>query len=218
MTLPRSMRRVPIIRDLRVAIPAIATLALILLPTLTREGQRAATPPGPYVVTDLGTLGTVQSAQAYGINDAGQVVGAAAGRAFLWQNGVMTDLNTVAGTKGSAAAINNVGQIVGGSTITAPNSPGHPVLWENGVMTDLTPDQAGSAGGINDLGEVVGTFNDWTGFLWRNGAITNLGQLGGGGSSPSDINDAGQVVGSSYSTQVTDCSGPWRTPFSGRTA
>ena len=39
------------------------------------EGQRAAAPPGPYVVTDLGTLGAVQSAQANDINEAGQVVG-----------------------------------------------------------------------------------------------------------------------------------------------
>ena len=154
------------------------------------------------MLTDLGTFGTVQSAQANGINDAGQVVGGAAGRAFLWQNGVMTDLNTVAGTKGSAAAINSAGQIAGGSTITA-GSTGHAVLWVNGVMTDLTPGQGSSAAGINDLGEVVGTLSDWTGFLWRNGTITSLGQLAGGASSASDINDAGQVVGWSHSTHVT---------------
>ena len=84
----------------------IATLALILFPTLTMEGQRAAAPPGPYVVTDLGTLGAVQSAQAYSINDDGQVVGYAANHAFLWQNGVMTDLGTLGGNSSGASAIN----------------------------------------------------------------------------------------------------------------
>jgi len=95
----------------------IATLALILLPTLTMDGQRAAAPPGPYVVTDLGTLSAIQSAQAYNINEAGHVVGYAASHPFLWQDGVMTDLTTVAGNRGQALAINNVGQIAGSSTI-----------------------------------------------------------------------------------------------------
>jgi probable HAF family extracellular repeat protein len=72
---------------------------------------------------DLGTLpGDVASA-GVGINDAGAVVGlsvAATGdtRAFLWQNGVMTDLNTLI-PGGSplvlmyAGAINSSGAIVG---------------------------------------------------------------------------------------------------------
>ncbi len=98
---------------LRAAIASITTLAFILLPTLAREGSRAAVPPGPYAVTDLGTFGAVQSAQAYDINDAGQVVGYAATHAFLWQNGVMTDLGTLGGNASAGQAINAVGQIAG---------------------------------------------------------------------------------------------------------
>ena len=77
------MHRRRIIRRLRVMTVKIATFAVILLPTLaTIDGHPPPALPGPYMVTDLGTFGTVQSAQAHGINDAGQVVGYAATHAF----------------------------------------------------------------------------------------------------------------------------------------
>ena len=182
---------------------ALATFALILFPTLGKERSRAAAPPGPYAVTDLGTLRTIQSAHANDINELGQVVGSAAGRAFLWQNGVMTDLGTLGGNSNGAWSINEIGQVVGVASTAAP-STGHAVLWDNGVITNLTPGQVGSASAINDHGQVVGTLSaSWTGFLWDNGVMTDLGRLGNGGTTASDINNAGQVVGSSSSTQVT---------------
>jgi probable HAF family extracellular repeat protein len=51
-------------------------------------------------IQDLGTLGTDAFSGAFGINDSGQVVGQSIdsngfSRAFIWQNGVMTDLNTL---------------------------------------------------------------------------------------------------------------------------
>jgi probable HAF family extracellular repeat protein len=76
-------------------------------------------------MTDLGTLGGSGSA-AYGINDQGQVVGESGTssgslRPFLWQEGVMTDLNSLVSngsgwTLLNATAINNGGQIVGNGT------------------------------------------------------------------------------------------------------
>jgi len=160
------------------------------------------------VVTDLGTFDGVQSAQASDINDAGQVVGAARTHAFLWQNGVLTDLGTLGGNSSGAAAINAFGQVVGGAT-TAPPSTGHAVRWDNGVITNLTPGQASSAIGINDSGQVIGTLSaNWTAFLLDNGVITDLGHLGNGGTSASAINNAGQVVGSSRSTLWSELLGP----------
>jgi len=56
---------------------------------------------------------------AYGINDHDQIVGSSRGRGFLWQDGVMYDLNdcldnSAAGwSVGAATAINSSGQIVG---------------------------------------------------------------------------------------------------------
>ena len=84
---------------------------------------------------DLGTLpGDVMSI-AYGINQAGQIVGqsiAADGtsRAFLWQNGVMTDLNTLIPSGSTlsllyANDINDHGEIVGQAyDSTTTDTPG----------------------------------------------------------------------------------------------
>jgi probable HAF family extracellular repeat protein len=69
-------------------------------------------------VTDLGTLAGGNS-QANAINALSQIVGNSDGSAFIWENGVMTDLNSLvnlglAGIKlVSANAINDSGWIVG---------------------------------------------------------------------------------------------------------
>jgi probable HAF family extracellular repeat protein len=173
-----------------------AALTLILLPSLRTDGLQSAAPPGPYVVTDLGTFGGVQSAHAHDINDAGQVVGIARTHAFRWQNGEMTDLGTLGGTSSSASAINGVGQVVGSASTAAPSTT-HAVRWDDGATTNLTPGVPSSATGINDAGQVIGNFTNARAFLWDNSVITDLGQLGNGGAFASDINNARQIVGSS---------------------
>lgn len=74
-------------------------------------------------IRNLGTLPGDVSSEAHGINDRGQVVGvscAADGscRAFLWENGVMKDLNTLVapgypGVLTTAQDINDRGEITG---------------------------------------------------------------------------------------------------------
>lgn len=74
-------------------------------------------------IRNLGTLPGDVTSEAHGINDRGQVVGVscdAAGncRAFLWEDGVMKDLNTLvapgyAGILTTAQDINNRGEITG---------------------------------------------------------------------------------------------------------
>jgi probable HAF family extracellular repeat protein len=86
----------------------------------------AALWPDVNSIVDLGTLPAPlnYASLALGINDAGQVVGTSFdatltnSSAFLWENGVMSDLNTL--VKGSsnltliwAASINDRGEIVG---------------------------------------------------------------------------------------------------------
>ena len=193
-------------RSATAVLARLATIAVILFTVPGTEAPRGAAPP--YTVIDLGTFGTVQSAQALDINDAGQVVGIAGTRAFLWQNGVKTDL----GTRGSGSAswafgLNEAGKVVGHSALTTPPTGAHAVLWSNGTITDLTPDvpanQTAAAVAINEAGQVVGNIHYSTAFLWQNGTRTLFGHLGGGGTTASDINDNGVVVGASYTNELT---------------
>ena len=85
-------------------------------------------------VTGLGTLGGLSSG-AYAINQAGQIVGGSdttsGSRAFLRENGTMTDLGVLARDAGSwSYGVNNVGQAVG--TSWAPygaSTAFHAVMW-----------------------------------------------------------------------------------------
>jgi probable HAF family extracellular repeat protein len=121
-------------------------------------------------VMDLGKLGELQLAPR-DINNKGQVVGFAFSPdlttflAFLWQNGVATNLGTLPAPLGIASfafSVNEKGQVVG-TSIDEQGDP-HAFIWQQGVMTelnDLTP--AGSplfllfGFSINSRGEIVGS-------------------------------------------------------------
>jgi probable HAF family extracellular repeat protein len=149
-------------------------------------------------VTRLGVTGNVGA-----INGAGVVVGSyvEGGRdhAFMFREGVLTDLGTLGApgeAQSAATAINASEEIVGSSN-------GHAFLYVNGVMRDLgTLGGAGSiAKGINDRGQVVGMAADAHGepgpFLY-DGTMRAL--AGGSGSAAIGINDRMQVVGSAEGT------------------
>lgn len=80
----------------------------------------------------MNALGTTY-AQAYGINNTGQVVGfsyTSSGNiyAFLYTDGIMNDLGTLpGGPKSWAYGINNSGQIVGCAQTSSGDH--HAVLW-----------------------------------------------------------------------------------------
>ncbi len=199
--------------DVRIVAVILTTVA-ILWPSVGAERSRAASPPGPYALTDLGTLGGL-SAQALDVNDLGQVVGyattaASQARGYIWRNGAMTDLGTLAGTSSVAYGINAQGAAVGRSTI-GTNSTTHAVLWENGTKIDLTPGAVSgtsAANAINNARQIVGTAGNGSGFLWEDGVLTVLGHLGGGAAYAADINENGQIVGSSNTNIVINELGP----------
>src|SRR5687767_11122788 len=146
------------------------------------------------------------SVKAAGVNSAGQVVGtfvSGGSRAFLWHDGVLTNLGTLpGGTSSGATAINENGVITGTSTDNAGSL--HAFRYSAGVMTDLGTLGGTNSGsyGTNGSGEVVG-YSNMAGssaeraFRHDGSTMTGLGTLSGGVNSAAyGINDAGEIVGS----------------------
>jgi probable HAF family extracellular repeat protein len=79
--------------------------------------------------TDLGAVPGATFAQAFGLNNRGQVVGDTDFAAFLWERGVMTALPSLAGATSTATDINNRGQIAGHSATHPEGYNPHAVLW-----------------------------------------------------------------------------------------
>jgi probable HAF family extracellular repeat protein len=87
-------------------------------------------------IQDLGTLPGDTYSEALGINEAGQIVGesfsASSARAFIWQNGIMTDLNTLIPPSSGlyllyANDINDEGVIAGGACVLVSGGCGSSV-------------------------------------------------------------------------------------------
>ncbi len=157
-------------------------------------------------------------------NEIDPVLGLKQVRAVLWENGQGINLGTFGGSYSGAAANNSRGQVVGFATNQIPDpisffyqllagaSTGtqtRAFLWQNDELLDLGtlggPDAAAWA--VNERGQVMGvsyvnsTPNPSTGFpnvdpfLWENGKMTDLGNLGGTGVTVTALNNRGQVIG-----------------------
>jgi probable HAF family extracellular repeat protein len=159
---------------------------------------------------------SVNARVAYGINDAGTVVGEWERRAFVYANGAIAALAPPLNLRGETAGpsgafeINEQGWAVGYATYPGSFSA---VVWRpDGSAFDIgtlplasgwRPDAV--ARDINEANEVVGAsattlssgFTVRHAFLWQAGSFTDLGTLRGPewGSDARALNDRGQVVG-----------------------
>jgi probable HAF family extracellular repeat protein/VCBS repeat-containing protein len=151
-----------------------------------------------------------------GLNDNGQIVGWYSGidpLPFLYDNGVIQRLHV--GPSAVANDINNGGQIVGGFSgcyFTAQpvinrgfllSGNGEPIPIDFPGLPDPTDpslclESYTYAYGINDTGQVVGSFRhdgNTHGFLMNGDVFTQLDMPGATATIPDGINNAGQIVG-----------------------
>ncbi len=225
----------------RLTIFALA-LALVAGPLGAQEHpaiRQTPAAPAHYAVVDLGTLGGTFGL-AYGINDKGQVDGVAnlpgdmAQHAFVYANGVMTDLATLGGPnslayEGPSEALQAVG-LAETSTLD-PNGEdfcgyGDNLIclafsWRNGVMTPLDTLGGNNAqgGGINDRGQIAGYAENgkpdpncpapqvlqFKPVVWTNGQIQVLSTYPGDPEGGAFwINNKGEVVGASGACAAFD--------------
>jgi probable HAF family extracellular repeat protein len=155
----------------------------------------ASAAPSKWTIT---AIGEPWRTFAESVNNRGDVSGWIYGpspipmhHAFVWSNGQLQDLGTPPGwLETDAVAINNSGTVVANSNATQF------ALWSNGTWTDTGV--RGSASDINESGAVTGQYIAGVGvhaFVYRNGALSDLGTLGGASSFARAINNAGTVVG-----------------------
>jgi probable HAF family extracellular repeat protein len=153
------------------------------------------------------------SSQVNGINASGGLVGNwqdpdGRNHGYLFGKGAFTTLGVPDADSADlhAQALNAQGQVVGFYNDTRANTH-HGFLWKDGAFTKVdVPDAVGphgtSAEGINDSGDVVGTFVDSRGgrhgFLLSKGVYTTLDvptSFNGNSTVAQQVNTAGQIVG-----------------------
>jgi probable HAF family extracellular repeat protein len=192
----------------------------------------------PAGMSTLGTLplDDLNTSFASGINDCGQIVGTSIGnakgggppptfgstlRAFVWQDGAMRDVGTLAGTAtawSSAAAINQRGTIVGWSHSESGEQHAFATRVPCGALPGGELADLGTLGGIrsaatavNEKDQVVGiagaSFSTSVAFFHdpRSGETVELPSLAGATSCAANaLNERGVVVGT---CQTMDASG-----------
>ena len=202
-------------------------MGLVLFILLAVPVQLAAQQQLHYRVTDLGTLGGTFSF-GVGINNRGWVAGFSTlpgdlnQHAFVWRNGVITDLGTLGGPNSSPSfsPFSEKGDVGGGAETSTPDPNGEnfcgsgmiclPVLWHDGGGTVLPTlgGNNGAANQVNNRGQVAGVAETTTPpppclgtgvgepVVWDNGVVQDLHVLPGDSAGVAlAINDNGEAVG-----------------------
>jgi probable HAF family extracellular repeat protein len=166
-------------------------------------------------VIDIGALNWTGTTEPYDMNEQGHIVGSSQSKglgfdhAFLWKEGVMTDLHDpvlIPGPTSTAWAINEAGMIAGSACFTAGVHNETAVIWDHGevISLDAFGGDVSSARDLNDHGTVVGCTilgpGVVHGFIYEDGEMTDLNDLippasGWVVTVPYSINNSGTIVG-----------------------
>jgi len=191
----------------------VNSFSLVII--LVAQGSAFA---GDWNLIDLGTLGGSGSFGA-AINNLGEVVGLsrlsgdADSHAFFYSGGVMRDIAPInsGSLRGTEYGLNDNSQVVSG---VMAGSMYYPAIYNTrtGLTTTLGSfggnyyNFTGEAAAINNFGVAVGssylTPAITHAFVYRNGAMTDLGALNGSYSAAEAINNSGMIAGSSYGRAV----------------
>jgi probable HAF family extracellular repeat protein len=174
-------------------ITALAALTAFMgLASLPASAQTRATHKARYTVTDLGTLGGTY-VDATGISNTGWIAGDSTLygdnviRAYLWRNGVMTDLGTLGGPDSDF--------------LLGPNLFGDASGYSELSVAD--PNQEDFCG--------FGTGLACIAFFWHHGAMHALPTLGGTNAAAGGTNNLGESAGVAENTiQEPTCAGTGR--------
>ena len=190
------------------------------LPLIGKDGSGAAT-----ALNDRGQIVGISGDCEYAVGFD------SAKHAVLWEAGVATELVNPYGAAApwwnTPMMINERGDVVGFAGV--PNDPNGdltpPFRWNKKEGWHWIPllqgDIAGAATSINNEGVIVGYSNDAQGnahpWIWANGVTTNLNELiepGSGLTGPIslafDINDLGEITGTTTTGQAIIATPVWR--------
>jgi hypothetical protein len=159
---------------------------------------------------------------AEGINNNGVIWGqqilqtgsnTAANFNFIESGGTFTQLNVPGASETSVGSINESGQIAGSYTsgnVDGNYMPEHPYFYDGSTFTTLNEPACppvscigAVASGINDEGEIVGSYTNGnealsSGFIYSNGIFTTVQAPGATDTGLSGVNDHGLIVGNEF--------------------
>jgi probable HAF family extracellular repeat protein len=225
-----SRGQIPGVAETAIADPSCASR----VPSQKLRYQAVVWEPGRHRVRALPLPGTDTVSLALWMNDRGQVVGIAGNcsntnpppiaggqHAILWESdGTAVDLGNLGYSQSAALAINNLGQVVGASSLRDDSTffnGAHAFVWtrQHGMkdLGALAGDLASGAVSINDAGEIVGISFDPAGnpraVYWSHGRPVDLNTQVASGSNlyllwAGDINNRGEITGWGIDTSTRE--------------